>query len=61
MVGTLSAEKMAVGDVNEASSHRDQALTEDDEDELEARLESLVLSTKVQVPDAVRRAMEKDE
>lgn len=60
-VGTASAEKMAVRDANEASSHRDQALTEDDEDELEARLESLVLRTKVQVPEAMRRAMEKDE
>ena len=60
-VGTGSAEKMAVRDASEGSSHRDQTLTEYDEDELEARLESLMLRTKVQVPEAMRRAMEKDE
>lgn len=59
-VGTTSAEKMAVRGADETIT-RDRALTEKDEDELEARLEGLVLRTKVQLPEAMRRAMENDE
>ena len=60
-VDTTSAEKMAERDADKTISTRDRALTEEDEDELEARLEGLVLRTKVQVPEAMKRAMEKDE
>ena len=55
-VGTTSAEKPT----KEAIFMDDHTLTGEVEDELEARLEGLVLRTKVQVPEAMRRAMEED-
>lgn len=59
-VGTESAAKMAVRGPDETISARGRAVTVEDEDELETRLEGLVLGTRVQVPEAMRLAMEKD-
>ena len=55
-IDTTSAEKPT----SEGIFTDGHTLTGEVEDELEARLEGLVLRTKVQVPEAMRRAMEED-